>query len=110
MVTDDLTSGATRTNDGAPLDAADELRVRIDQDACTGDGLCAQLAPSVFELDVDGLAYVRGEDGDLRSEPGAAVRVPLPLVPLVIDAADDCPGDCIYVMRRDGSLEAGPGS
>jgi ferredoxin len=34
----------------------DELRVWIDQDLCTGDGLCVQYAPEVFELDIDGLA------------------------------------------------------
>ena len=37
------------------------LEVWIDQDLCTGDGICAQYAPEVFELDIDGLAYVKGE-------------------------------------------------
>lgn len=35
------------------------LEVWIDQDLCTGDGICAQYAPEVFELDIDGLAYVK---------------------------------------------------
>ncbi|CAO5248542.1 ferredoxin [Frankia sp. AgKG'84/4] len=83
------------------------LRVRVDQDACTGDGLCVQLAPSVFEFDVDGLAYVKGGDGELQTAAGAYVPVPLPIVDAVVDAADECPGNCIYVERPDGSLQAG---
>ncbi|CAO5186818.1 ferredoxin [Frankia sp. AiPs1] len=83
------------------------LRVRVDQDACTGDGLCVQLAPSVFEFDVDGLAYVKDDDGELQTAEQARVRVPLPLVDAVLGAADECPGNCIYVERPDGTLEAG---
>ena len=40
----------------------DELQVWVDQDLCTGDGLCVQYAPEVFEFDIDGLAYVK-DDG-----------------------------------------------
>ena len=47
-----------------------ELEVWVDQDLCTGDGLCVQYAPEVFEFDIDGLAYVKGEDGELRLSPG----------------------------------------
>ncbi|SNQ47530.1 Ferredoxin [Frankia canadensis] len=84
-----------------------DLRVRVDQGACTGDGLCVQLAPSVFEFDVDGLAYVKDETGDLQTSEGAYVGVPLPVVNAVLDAADECPGTCIYVTRPDGTIEAG---
>ena len=38
---------------------SDALRVWIDQELCTGDGLCVQYAPEVFEFDIDGLAYVK---------------------------------------------------
>ncbi|MBL7495219.1 ferredoxin [Frankia sp. CNm7] len=106
MVTDDRSRVATPTNSGV----SSGLRVRVDQGACTGDGLCVTRAPSVFEHDIDGLAYVKTADGDLLTEPGARTVIPLPLVDAVIDAADECPGDCIYVERPDGTLEAGPGS
>ena len=86
----------------------DELLVRVDQDLCTGDGLCVQYAPDVFEFDVDGLAYVKGEDGELRLEAGAVVPVPAGLVQEVVDSATECPGDCIHVTRRDGTPVAGP--
>ena len=37
------------------------LKVWIDQDLCTGDGLCAEIAPAIFEMADDGLAYVKEE-------------------------------------------------
>ena len=80
----------------------DTLVVRVDQDLCTGDGLCVQLAPSVFEFDVDGLAYVKDADGTLRTEPGARVPVPSRCVREVIESAEGCPGDCIFVEPATG--------
>jgi ferredoxin len=104
MVTDDRSRVATTPNRGEHS----ELVVRIDQDKCTGDGLCVQRAPDVFEFDIDGLAYVKNSAGELQLAPGSAVRVPLPLVDHVVDAADECPGNCIYVRHPDGAVEAGP--
>ena len=52
----------------------DELEVWIDQDLCAGDGICVEYAPKVFELDIDGLAYVKGEDDELRQAPGRPCR------------------------------------
>ncbi len=45
------------------------MKVWIDQDLCTGDGLCEEIAPAVFSLLDDGLAYVKESD-QVRSEPG----------------------------------------
>ena len=89
--------------------SSEDLEVWIDQDLCTGDGLCAQYARDVFELDIDGLAYVKDAAGELRQEAGARVPVPADLVLEVIDSAKECPGDCIHVHRRaDGAAVAGP--
>jgi ferredoxin len=89
--------------------ATDELQVWVDQDLCTGDGLCVQYAPEVFEFDVDGLAYVKDDDGELRLDPGARVGVPAGLRLHVIDAARECPGECIHVTRMsDDTPVAGP--
>ncbi|MDT3396681.1 ferredoxin [Streptomyces sp. B1866] len=82
-----------------------DLEVWIDQDLCTGDGICAQYAPEVFELDVDGLAYVKTAEDELLQDKGAAVRVPLPLLSEVADSAKDCPGDCIHVRRVSDQVE-----
>jgi ferredoxin len=84
------------------------LRVRVDQDHCTGDGLCVQYAPQVFEFDIDGLAYVKDIDGELLTAPGATTPVPESLRLAVIDSADECPGDCIHVTDGDGTPVAGP--
>lgn len=78
-------------------------RVWIDQDLCTGDGLCVQYAPEVFEFDIDGLAYVKDADGELRTSPGARTRVPTHLRLEVLDAARECPGECIYVESDDSA-------
>jgi len=87
----------------------DELQVWVDQDLCTGDGLCVQYAPEVFEFDVDGLAYVKDTAGELLQSPGVRTGVPDRLRLEVIDAAKECPGDCIHVVRRaDGVEVAGP--
>jgi len=89
--------------------SSEDLEVWIDQDLCTGDGLCVQYAADVFELDIDGLAYVKGADGELRQQAGARVGVPASLLLDVIDSAKECPGECIHVHRRaDGVAVAGP--
>lgn len=87
----------------------DELQVWVDQDLCTGDGLCVQYAPEVFEFDIDGLAYVKDSAGELLQSPGVRTGVPARLRLEVIDAAKECPGDCIHVVRSADDVEvAGP--
>jgi ferredoxin len=86
-----------------------QLEVWVDQGLCTGDGLCVQYAPEVFEFDIDGLAYVKTTGGDLRQAPGSRVDVPAHLRLEVLDAAKECPGECIHVVRSgDGVEVAGP--
>ena len=87
----------------------EQLRVRVDQDLCTGDGLCVQYAPEVFEFDVDGLAYVKDGSGELLAAPGARADVPESLRLDVISSAKECPGECIHVLRESDDTEvAGP--
>ena len=45
------------------------MKVWIDQDLCTGDGLCEEIAPAVFTLLDDGLAYVK-ENDEVRKRTG----------------------------------------
>ena len=47
------------------------MKVWIDQDLCTGDGLCEEIAPDVFTLLDDGLAYVK-EGSKVFSDPGGS--------------------------------------
>ena len=54
--------------------------VEVDTNLCQGYGVCAQIAPDVFELDDDGIAVVP-----------AGTEVPAGSEKLVIDAAAACP-------------------
>jgi len=75
------------------------MKVWIDQDLCTGDGLCEEICPSVFTLLDDGLAYVK--DGEqVMNEPGGAagmVAVTPDLDDAVTEAAEECPGEGIFI-------------
>src|SRR5579864_723994 len=73
-----------------------EMRVWIEQDYCTGDGLCADLCPDVFEMGDDGLAHVRGESAGLENEL-PAVLVLEELEEIVRDAEAQCAGECIHM-------------
>ena len=64
--------------------------------------MCVQYAPEVFEFDIDGLAYVKGADGELAQAPGARVSIPDALRLDVIDSARECPGACIHLIDADG--------
>jgi ferredoxin len=90
-------------------------RVYIDQDLCTGDGLCEEIAPAVFYGSDDGLYYVRDE-GVPRPEYGSAptnVGAAQPatfsdeLAEAVQEASEECPGECIFIERDDGSWTVG---
>lgn len=75
------------------------MKVWIDQDLCTGDGLCEEIAPDVFTLLDDGLAYVV-EDGNVMSDPGGAEALANfsdSQLDAVIESAEECPGECIYI-------------
>ena len=75
------------------------MKVWIDQDLCTGDGLCEEIAPDVFTLLDDGLAYVKeGRQGLQRPRwrrgPGRRPRGP---EDATIESAEECPGECIFI-------------
>ena len=76
-----------------------QLKVWIDQDLCTGDGLCVEIAPDVFIMQDDGLAYV--VDGDfVHNNPGGPsglATVPVGQEEEVIESAEECPGECIFI-------------
>jgi ferredoxin len=86
----------------------ESLRVWVDQELCTGDGLCVQYAPEVFEFDIDGLAYVKDAGGELLTAAGERADVPEHLRLDVIASAKECPGACIHVVGQDGVEVAGP--
>lgn len=79
------------------------LKVWIDQDICTGDALCTEIAPEIFEMNDDGLAYVK-QDGVMQTEgkKSALVDVPAGQEALAAEAAEPCPGECIFFTNLDG--------
>jgi ferredoxin len=77
------------------------MKVWIDQDLCTGDGLCEEIAPAVFTLLDDGLAYVKEADA-IKNDPGGSAGmalVPEELEEAVVEASEECPGECIFIER-----------
>src|ERR1019366_3188038 len=75
------------------------MKVWIDQDLCTGDGLCEEIAPAVFTLLDDGPAYVK-EGDQVKNEPGGSAGlalVPDDLEDAVTEASEECPGECIFI-------------
>ena len=86
------------------------MKVWIDQDLCTGDGICAEICPDIFEMHDDGVAYVKevgwptmyGPDGSAKGEPAYQMAAGLAavtdeLLEAVIESAEECPGECIYI-------------
>jgi ferredoxin len=81
------------------------MKVWIDQDLCTGDALCEEIAPDVFVLLDDGLAYVRQGDtiyatskGNPQGAEGVA-QVPAGLEDVTRESAEECPGECIFFQE-----------
>ncbi len=53
----------------------------VDQDECTGCGLCADIAPNTFELNADDISEVIDPQGDEEDT--------------IQEAIDSCPVECI---------------
>ena len=74
------------------------MKVWIDQDLCTGDGLCAEIAPDVFVMASDGLAYVAEGGVPLDGGgPNTLALIPAGQEEAVIESAEECPGECIFI-------------
>jgi len=106
---------------------ADEtkLMVWIDQDLCTGDGICEEIAPDVFHGRDDGLWVVKEEasvfgksilfdagDGDGHGPDGARgvtdVNVARNQDGRRLEA--QCPGECIMIEPYDATIMADRGA
>lgn len=86
------------------------VKVWIDQDLCTGDGLCEEVCPEIFSGYDDGLFYVKEPEWPSLTDDGTGDKgepiyqmaqgmasVPDRLVNATIEAAEDCPGECIFI-------------
>ncbi|MCD6162111.1 MAG: ferredoxin [candidate division Zixibacteria bacterium] len=62
------------------------MKVKIDQDLCSGDAICTDLCPEVFEMDGDKAKVI-------------VDVVPEDLEEDVRDAVDSCPEGCIEIIE-----------
>ena len=62
--------------------------VSIDQSRCIGAGNCVHIAPTVFQLDEENIAYLL-DPGSVDDET-------------MLDAARSCPTNAIYLDTEDG--------
>ncbi|MDD3731994.1 MAG: ferredoxin [candidate division Zixibacteria bacterium] len=62
------------------------MKVKIDKDLCTGDAICVDLCPDVFEMDGDQAKVIVDE-------------VPEEFEDCVRDAAESCPEGCIEIIE-----------
>ncbi len=101
-----------------------QLMVWIDQDLCTGDGICEEICPDVFLGRDDGLWVVKeeashfgetiifdGADGAGHGPEGArgVARVPDSLIEAVVESAEECPGECIMIEPYSAEILAARG-
>ncbi len=61
------------------------MTVKVIKDKCIGCGLCASIAPEVFELGDDGFSHVKNPNGDKKYPKE------------VKEAADSCPVKAIEI-------------
>jgi ferredoxin len=87
-----------------------KLYTWIDQDLCTGDGLCEEVCPDIFYGHDDGLFYVKeptwktglDESGNPRLKMAQGLAsVPAHLIDSAVEAAEECPGECIFFTEID---------
>jgi ferredoxin len=78
--------------------------VWIDNVECMGAGTCEQIAPDVFVGSDDGTWVVKEDARHFGTTvvfdggpDGGRARIPHHLVDDVVDAAEMCPAECIYV-------------
>ena len=73
------------------------MKVWIDQDLCTGDGLCEEIVPAIFFGHSDGREAGTAVPDSPTHEMYQTVDVPEDLQEATIEAAEECPGECIFL-------------
>ena len=99
MVASDTVSKVWRKT--LPMVKSRARAVQVELNVQVGDGLCEEIAPAVFTLLDDGLAYVK-EGADVKNEPGGSAGmagVPSDLEDAVVEASEECPGECIFIEQ-----------
>jgi len=71
-----------------------ELRITVDRNKCTGEGVCVGIAPEVFELNDEGVAEVIELEGADRET--------------IIEAGQGCPTEAITVIDEATGEQLAP--
>lgn len=74
------------------------MKVWIDGDLCTGVALCEGSCPEVFAMADDGIAHVVDPAGNLLPNKAQAALSD-ELVESVLEAAEGCPEECIFIEQ-----------
>jgi ferredoxin len=76
-----------------------ETFVWLDKDLCSGCGRCGEIAPSVFQLEPSALSYIHKEGIE---QPSGRI-VGASEIEASIRAAEECPGEIIFVESLESS-------
>ncbi|MFJ9381232.1 ferredoxin [Streptomyces sp. NPDC101455] len=63
--------------------------IRVDREACCGNGMCVALAPDVFDLDDDGVVVLLDPTATAQNE--AAVAQAIACCPTAVITLDEVP-------------------
>jgi len=76
------------------------MKVWIDQDLCTGDGLCeeiSRLPSSPCSTTASPTSRRATRSSPTRAEPRVWPRSPTTCSYAVVESAEECPGECIFI-------------
>ena len=73
------------------------MQVWIDQDCCTGAGLCVDHCPDLYGVLEAGTGFGHAGGRSGTDETPRGRHVPRRYEHAAIDAVERCPGECIYV-------------
>ena len=79
------------------------MKVWIDQDLCTGDGLCEEIAPTCSRCSTTVSPTSRKATRSspppraTRRAPRGMAEIPDGQLDAVIESAEECPGECIFI-------------
>ncbi|MFD1426690.1 ferredoxin [Kroppenstedtia sanguinis] len=66
----------------------------VNQETCIGCGNCEESAPDIFDLDEEGLAFVKLDQNQ------GTVPVPEEQMDRLLEAIEDCPTDSIRIADQ----------
>jgi ferredoxin len=72
------------------------MKVWIDGHQCSGVALCEKACPETFTVADDGIAHVIDPDGQIMPDRTAVSFAPT-LLEKVLEAAESCPEECIFI-------------